>query len=99
MAGAVDPNRAIEGASDRTVRMVEISGKAAFVLVLVTGIVVPGVMNYVLSVIVGRPILGRIVWVLGYTLMIGVIWYGWLRPLDFEGPEHDSDEAERKVKD
>lgn len=43
--------------------------------------------------------LGRMVWVLGYTMMIGVIWYGWLRPLDLQGPELDSNEAERKVKD
>lgn len=79
--------------------MVELSGKATFVLVLITGIVVPGVMNYVFSIILGEPALGRIVWVLGYGLMLGVIWYGWLRPLDFRGPERDPEEAERKVKD
>lgn len=79
--------------------MAALSGKAAFVLVLVSGIVIPGVMNYVLSAGLGQEQLGRIVWVLGYTLMIGVIWYGWLRPLDFRGPEHDPEDAERKVKD
>jgi membrane protein CcdC involved in cytochrome C biogenesis len=79
--------------------MVALSGKAAFVLVLVSGIVIPGVMNYVLSVALGQEMLGRMVWVLGYTMMIGVIWYGWLRPLDLQGPELDSNEAERKVKD
>lgn len=79
--------------------MAELSGKAAFVLVLVTGIIIPGVMNFVFSVILARPTLGRIVWVLGYALMLGVIWYGWLRPLDFEGPERDPEETERKVKD
>lgn len=79
--------------------MVALSGKAAFVLVLVSGIVVPGVMNYFLSVVLGQEALGRIVWILGYALMIGVIWYGWLRPLDFTGPERSPEEAERKVKD
>ncbi|KYH25981.1 hypothetical protein HAPAU_10710 [Halalkalicoccus paucihalophilus] len=79
--------------------MVALSSKAAFVLVLVTGIVVPGVMNYVFSVVLGQQMLGRLVWVLGYTLMIAVIWYGWLRPLELTGPELDPDEAERKVKD
>lgn len=79
--------------------MVELSGKAAFVIVLVTGVVVPGVMNYVLAVVLGQEALGRIVWVLGFGLMIGVIWYGWLRPLDFQGPEREPEEAERKVKD
>lgn len=79
--------------------MAALSSKAAFVLVLVTGIVVPGVMNYAFSVVLDQQMLGRLVWVLGYTLMIAVIWYGWIRPLDFTGPELDSDEAERKVKD
>lgn len=79
--------------------MVALSSKAAFVLVLVTGIVVPGVMNYVFSVVLGQQMLGRVVWVFGYTLMIAVIWYGWLRPLELTGPELDPDEAERKVKD
>lgn len=79
--------------------MAALSSKAAFVLVLVTGIVVPGVMNYAFSVVLGQQMLGRLVWVLGYTLMIVVIWYGWIRPLELTGPELDPDEAERKVKD
>lgn len=79
--------------------MVELSNKAAFVLVLVSGIVVPGVLNYVASVILGQPLLGRAVWVLGYTGMLLVVWYVWLRPLDFTGPERGPEEAERKVKD
>jgi membrane protein CcdC involved in cytochrome C biogenesis len=79
--------------------MVALSGKAAFVLVLVSGIVIPGVMNYTLSVALGQEQLGRIVWVLGYAFMLFVIWYGWLRPLDFKGPERNPEEAERKVKD
>ena len=56
-------------------------------------------MNYTLSVALGQEQLGRIVWVLGYALMLFVIWYGWLRPLDFKGPERNPEEAERKVKD
>lgn len=79
--------------------MVTLSGKSAFVLVLVTGVVVPGVMNYVFSVMLGQQMLGRVVWTLGFGMMILVIWYGWLRPLDFKGPERDPEEAERKVKD
>ncbi len=76
-----------------------LSGKAAFVLVLVAGIVVPGVMDYVFSVLLGRQDLGRIVWASGYALMVVVIWYGWIRPLDLSGPDGGSEEAERKVKD
>lgn len=79
--------------------MVELSNKAAFVLVLVSGIVIPGVLNYFASSVLGQQMLGRAVWVLGYTAMIVVIWYVWLRPLDFTGPERGPEEAERKVKD
>lgn len=79
--------------------MVTLSGKSAFVLVLITGVVVPGVMNYVLAVVLGQEMLGRIVWILGFGMMVFVIWYGWLRPLDFKGPERDPEEVERKVKD
>ncbi|ADJ14108.1 hypothetical protein [Halalkalicoccus jeotgali] len=79
--------------------MATLSSKAAFVLVLVTGILVPGVMNYVFSVVLDQQMLGRIVWVVGYTLMIAVVWYGWIRPLDITGPEPDAEDVERKVKD
>lgn len=79
--------------------MVELSNKAAFVLVIVSGIVVPGVLNYLASAVLGQQLLGRVIWVLGYTMMILVIWYVWLRPLDFTGPERSPEEAERKVKD
>lgn len=79
--------------------MVELSNRAAFVLVLVSGIVIPGVLNYYASVILGQQMLGRVVWVTGYAAMILVVWYYWLRPLDFTGPEREPEEAERKVKD
>jgi hypothetical protein len=79
--------------------MVELSNKAAFVLVLATGIVVPGVLNYYVSAVLGQQMLGRVVWVIGYTAMVLVIWYVWLRPLDFVGPERDPEQGERKVKD
>lgn len=79
--------------------MVELSNRAAFVLVLVSGIVIPGVLNYYASVILGQQMLGRVVWTTGYATMILVVWYHWLRPLDFRGPERESEEVERKVKD
>lgn len=80
------------------------SSKAKFAAVLVAGIVGPGVLNYVLSVLLGAPLLGRLVWILGYTAMVVVIWFYWLRPIDFRGPKGDADsdagdDAERKVKD
>lgn len=79
--------------------MVELSSKAAFALVLATGIVLPGVLNYYVSAILGHQTLGSLVWVIGYVGMVLVVWYYWIRPLDLTGPERDLDEAERKVKD
>lgn len=79
--------------------MAEFSDKAAFALVLVSGIVIPGVLTYYTSVFLGQPIIGQVVWVVGYIGMVLVIWQYWLRPLDFEGPERDSEERERNVKD
>lgn len=79
--------------------MVELSNKAAFVLVLVSGIVIPGLLNYYASVVLGQQMLGRAIWTSGYAAMILVVWYHWLRPLDFTGPEREPEKAERKVKD
>lgn len=75
--------------------MAGFSDKAAFVLVLVSGIVIPGLLTYYSSAFLGQPILGRVVWVLGYIGMVLVIWQYWLRPLDFKGPEHEPEETER----
>lgn len=55
------------------------------VLVLVAGIVVPGLARRLLG-LAGYTNLGRLVFVLGYGTMIVVIWYGWIRPLDIRGP-------------
>lgn len=55
------------------------------VLVIATGIVVPGVANYYLAQ-AGLHTLGSAVWVGGYGAMVLVVWYGWIRPLDIGGP-------------
>lgn len=54
-------------------------------LVLFVGIVVPGLARHALGV-AGYNNLGRLVFVLGYGLMVLVIWYVWVRPLDLTGP-------------
>lgn len=53
--------------------------------ILVTGILVPGVANYYLAS-AGYHTLATITWVGGYGLMVFVVWYGWIRPLDLRGP-------------
>lgn len=64
------------------------SSKQKFALVLVTGITVPGLLVYWLSSI-GASQLGEIVWALGYGTTILVIWYVWIRPIEFglTGPD------------
>ena len=54
-------------------------------LVLLTGIVVPGLARRALGV-AGYSNLGRAVFVLGYGLMVVILWYVWIRPLDLTGP-------------
>ena len=54
-------------------------------LVLFVGIVVPGLARRALGV-AGYSNLGRIVFVLGYGMMVLIIWYVWVRPLDLTGP-------------
>lgn len=53
--------------------------------VLVVGVVVPGGANYALSAI-GFDTAGTVVWAVGYITMVLVVWYRWIRPLDFSGP-------------
>ena len=76
------------------------SSKVKFIVVLLAGITVPGLLVYWLSSI-GASQLGEVVWALGYGTTILVIWYGWIRPIDFglTGPDVDSEnvwEANRK---
>jgi hypothetical protein len=55
-------------------------------LILAAGVIVPGVLDYFLHQ-AGRPALGSAVWLAGFGTMILVVWYGWVRPLDFQGPD------------
>ena len=57
--------------------------RLAFVTILLGGVVGFGLADYVL-VSFGHPTLGAAVWGLGYVGTILLLWYGWLRPLDFE---------------
>lgn len=62
-----------------------LSERVKFALVLVGGVVGPGLANYFLAT-GGYGTLGTAVWVVGYATMVLVIWYVWLRPLDLSGP-------------
>ena len=71
--------------------MVTISSRLKFVITLVTGIIVPGVLDYLFST-AGLPQIGAVVWTVGYGIMIFILWYGWVRPIDFEliGPDPEA---------
>ena len=58
--------------------------KVRFGLALALGVVVPGLLKYLLTT-AGYPALGTAVWVSGYLTAILVLWYVWIRPLDLKG--------------
>ncbi|WP_332900009.1 hypothetical protein [Haladaptatus sp. CMSO5] len=61
------------------------SEKVRLGAVLIVGILGSGLADYFLTT-AGYPGLGRTVWAIGYATMVLVIWYIWIRPLDFSGP-------------
>lgn len=57
-----------------------------------TGIIVPGVLDYLFTT-AGFSQIATGVWVVGYGITIFILWYGWMRPLDFQlvGPDTEAD--------
>jgi hypothetical protein len=68
--------------------------RGGFVLVVLVGVLVPGLTNHVLSQS-GYHALGSAAWAVGYAAMAAVLYVGWVRPLDPTGP----DDAIRKPDD
>lgn len=60
--------------------------RGGFVIVVLTGVLVPGLTNHVLSQS-GYHTLGSVVWAVGYAAMAVVLYVGWVRPLDPTGPD------------
>ena len=52
---------------------------------LVAGVVVPGLASRLLHA-AGYGILGTLVFAMGFTAVVIVAWYAWLRPIDLTGP-------------
>lgn len=57
-------------------------------LVLLVGIAGTGILRRFLGEL-GYNGVGRVVFVLGYGVMVFVLWYGWIRPLDITGPTEE----------
>ncbi len=49
------------------------------------GIVVPGVLDYLLHD-AGYPLYGKVSWVLGMAVLVGGAWVLWLRDVELTGP-------------
>lgn len=75
--------------------MIELTSKVKFAIILTVGIVVPGTLAYAFSMSEFSQV-GTIIWVLGYGATIVVIWYNWVRPINFEiiGPEVSVDKQD-----
>lgn len=69
-------------------------GRLTFAVVLVVGVIGPGLANYFLAQ-AGYETLGTIVWALGYATMVLVLWYVWVRPLDLSGPGGEGEDPEQ----
>ncbi|WP_254538823.1 hypothetical protein [Halomarina litorea] len=66
-----------------------LTSRGAFLLIALTGIVVPGVIDFFL-VQYGYSGVGSVVWAIGYGSAVIAIWYGWFRPIDFTGDTGES---------
>lgn len=73
------------GRSAREVAAVSSPGRTVFAMVLIVGVIGPGLANYFLAQ-AGYGTLGTAVWAFGYATMVFVLWYVWVRPLDLAGP-------------
>ncbi|MFB6202179.1 MAG: hypothetical protein ABEI98_09235 [Halorhabdus sp.] len=58
--------------------------RMTFIAVLLVGVVGFGLADHALAS-VGYPTVGGVVWGVGYLGTVLVLWYGWVRPLEFRG--------------
>lgn len=64
--------------------------------VLVVGVAGTGVLRRLLGE-AGLNDLGALVWVLGYGTTVLTVWYGWIRPLDIDGPSRGLEDVEEST--
>ncbi len=58
--------------------------RLVFVAILLGGVVGFGLADYALAS-AGYPTVGGVVWGVGYLATVFVLWYGWVRDLEFRG--------------
>jgi hypothetical protein len=69
-----------------------LSSRAAFAVVVFVGVVGTGLAVAAFSA-AGYRTLGSVVWIVGYGTTIAVLWWGWLRPLEFPSGGRDEGDA------
>lgn len=72
--------------ADVSIRDALTSDMLLLALVLFVGVAGSGVARWGLGQL-GAPVIGDVIYIMGYAGMVFVIWYGWIRPLDITGPE------------
>jgi len=96
-----------EAESDQPQYPFGISSRLWFVVVVVVGLIGPGLLVYALEK-VSLSAIGDLVWIVGYGTTVFVVWFFWIRPLDMVGSsgqetshneEPDHSETERDVRD
>lgn len=61
-----------------------LSSRQLFVFVVIIGLIGPGLLVTVLES-ANLSTLANVVWITGYGTTIFVVWYIWVRPIDFTG--------------
>jgi hypothetical protein len=84
-----------DGEADETEGDGGLFGRDALLLatVLIVGVAGTGIVRRLLGE-AGLTDLGVVVWILGYGGTVLVVWYGWIRPLDIDGPSRGLAEVE-----
>jgi len=73
-----------------------LSSKPFFVLVVVVGLIGPGLLVYTLEQ-ANLSGIADFVWVIGYGTTVFVVWFVWLRPVDFVGQAAQDLHSESKT--
>lgn len=74
----------------------KLGSKQLFALILLVGIAGTGITVRLVKA-AGFETFGTLLWILGYGGMVFILWYGWLRPIDFSDGANtagDADESE-----
>lgn len=73
-----------------------LSSKPFFVLVVVVGLIGPGLLVYILEQ-ANLSGAADLVWFVGYGTTVFVVWFLWLRPVNFTGPTAQDLPSESKT--